>query len=193
MKIFFAILAFLMEILETVVFIGSLFMVIYLFICQPNKIQGASMEPTFYGGQYIFTSKITYKFRPIHRGDVVVIHSPKNYEIEYIKRVIGLPGDTLMFQNQQVFLNGQKLDEPYISVETPLWDGGYAREGVPITLSPGSIFVLGDNRPKSSDSREFGPIPESSIIGQVFYRYYPADKMGVVNNPFPTSIQTGKN
>jgi signal peptidase I len=190
MKILGGVFAFIMEILETIVFIGSLFMVTYLFICQPNKIQGASMEPTFYGGQYIFTSKVTYKFRPVHRGDVVVIHSPKNYEIEYIKRIIALPGDTINIQAGEVFVNNIELNEPYIAAKTPLWDGGFSKEGVPVKIPDGEIFVMGDNRPKSSDSREFGPVPVSSIIGEVFYRYYPANKMGVVGNPFPSNLQS---
>jgi len=90
------ILDFVMDILETVVFIGSLFIVVYLFIMQPNQVKGASMDPTFNSGDYIFTSKITYKLRGFERGDVVVFKSPKNPDIEYIKRIIGLPGDKVM-------------------------------------------------------------------------------------------------
>jgi signal peptidase I len=187
------VIEFIMDILETVVFIGSLFMVIYLFICQPNKIQGASMEPTFYTGEYIFTSKVTYKFRPLERGDVVVIHAPENYEIEYIKRVIGLPGDTLLFKEGEVYLNGNKLTEPYISDKTPVWGfRAYAKEDQPFVIAKGEVFVLGDNRPKSKDSREFGPIPISSIIGQVFYRYFPTTRMGPINNPVAPAIRDGK-
>ncbi len=187
------IIDFVMDILETIVFIGSLFMVIYLFICQPNKIQGASMEPSFETGQYIFTSKVTYKFRPLERGDVVVIHAPENYEVEYIKRVIGLPGDTLIFQNGEVYLNGEMLNEPYISDKTPVWGfSAYAKEGVPIIVPKGEVIVLGDNRPKSKDSREFGPIPIASIIGQVFYRYFPTNLMGPVKNPEPANLRTKK-
>ncbi len=185
------IIEFIMDILETVVFIGSLFMVIYLFICQPNKIQGASMEPNFYTGEYIFTSKVTYKFRPINRGDVVVIHAPENYEVEYIKRVIGLPGDTLVFRDGDVYLNGQKLNETYLVSKTPLWGfRAFAKENEPIVIPKDQLFIMGDNRPKSKDSREFGTIPISSVIGQVFYRYYPASKMGIINNPVPSDMRT---
>lgn len=183
------IIEFVMDILETVVFIGSLFMVIYLFICQPNKIQGASMEPTFNSGEYIFTSKVTYKLRPIQRGDVVVIHAPENYEVEYIKRVIGLPGDTLLFKDGYVYLNGKLLDETYLSGTTPLWGfRAYAKENIPIVVPKEQLFIMGDNRPKSKDSREFGTIPASSVIGQVFYRYFPANKMGTVKNPLSTGL-----
>lgn len=176
-----------MDILETVTFVASIFIVIYLFIMQPNQVKGASMEPGLYSGEYIFTSKITYKFRPIESGDIVVFKSPQNPDIDYIKRVIGIPGDTVIFQDQKVSVNGEVLTEPYVADKTDLWEGGYIKEGEPIIVPNGEIIVLGDNRPRSSDSREFGPIPISSVIGQVFYRYFPPNKMGGFTNPFVIS------
>lgn len=190
MRFIKAILEFVMEILETVVFIGSLFIVIYLFIAAPNQVKGESMMPTFQNGNYIFTSKVTYKMRSPERGDVVVFHSPGNAEIEYIKRIIGLPGDTVMLQNQEVYVNGKKLDEPYIASKTLPLPGGYAEENVPMNIPDGYYFVMGDNRPHSSDSRDFGPITYESIVGQVFYRYFPADKMGRIFNPFPENFRS---
>jgi len=177
---------FLMEIMETIVFVGSIFIVIYLFILQPNQIKGASMEPTFYNGNYIFTSKVSYKVRRPVRGDVVVFHSPKNPDIEYIKRVIGLPGDSVLIQNTEVYVNGTRINEPYISAATMLIQGNFVQDGVPIEVPEKSYFVMGDNRPRSSDSREFGPISAASIVGQVFYRYFPVNVMGPVSNPFAT-------
>lgn len=173
-----------MEILETVVFVGSIFIVVYLFILQPNQIKGASMEPTFHNGNYIFTSKVTYKLRQPVRGDVVVFHAPRNPDLEYIKRVIGLPGDTVLIENQKVYVNGQEIQESYISDVTTLGIVGFMEEGKPIVVPEGHYFVMGDNRPRSSDSREFGPIPYENIIGQVIYRYFPFNEMGTVKNPF---------
>jgi len=184
MGIIKAIIAFIMEIMETVVFVGSLFIVVYLFILQPNQIKGASMEPTFYNGNYIFTSKITYKIRQPRRGDVVVFHSPKNHDIEFIKRVIGLSGDTILIENNEVYINGVLIPEKYISAKTTLVPGSFAQEGVPIQVPNGQLFVMGDNRPRSSDSREFGTISKDTIVGQVFYRYFPANKIGPINNPY---------
>lgn len=181
---------FVMDILETVVFIGSLFIVIYLFIMQPNQVKGASMEPSFDSGDYIFTSKITYKFRNPERGDVIVFKSPKNPDIEYIKRIIGLPGDKVMIKDSEVYVNGHHLEENYISAKTNLWEGGFSKNGEMTVVPEGEIFVMGDNRPRSSDSREFGPVPISSIIGQVFYRYFPSTKMGTILNPFPNDLQS---
>lgn len=179
-----------MDILETIVFIGSLFIVMYLFILQPNQVRGASMEPTFISGDYILTSKITYKLRNPERGDVIVFKSPKNKDIDYIKRIIGLPGDTLVVRNNEVFVNDVLVPENYISAKTNLWDGGFLIENTPITIPPDHYFVMGDNRPRSSDSREFGTITVDDIIGYVFYRYLPADKMGVIKNPLPKDLQS---
>ncbi len=184
------IIDFVMDILETIVFIGSLFIVIYLFIMAPNQIKGASMEPSFYSGEYILTSKITYKFRKPHRGDVIVFKSPKNPDIDYIKRIIGLPGDKIEINGKELYINGELLPENYVSAKTNLWEGGYLKENIPVTVPPEMLFVMGDNRPRSSDSREFGPIPFESIIGDVFFRYYPATKVGAIKNPLPNYLQS---
>lgn len=182
-------LEFVMDILETIVFVGSLFIVLYLFILQPSMVQGPSMEPTFYTDDHILVSKITYKLRAMRRGDVVVTYSPRNPDIELIKRVIGLPGDKLLFREGQVYLNDALLNEKYLAADTPVWDGGYVKEDQALVVPPDSIFIMGDNRPKSSDSREFGPIPLSSIVGQVFFRYYPPLKIGTIKNTLPANLQ----
>ncbi len=185
-----SILNFVMDILETIVFVGSLFIVIYLFVAQPNQVKGASMDPTFGSGDYIFTSKITYKMRFFHRGDVIVFKSPGNPDIEYIKRIIGLPGDVVMVKDSEVYVNGIQLKEDYIAAKTNLWEGGFSKNGEGTTVPNGMLFVMGDNRPRSSDSREFGPVTQESVIGQVFYRYFPPSKMGVIPNPFPPDLQS---
>jgi signal peptidase I len=190
MKFLKAIITFLMEIMETIVFIGSLFIAVYMFILQPNQIKGVSMEPTFFDKEYIFTSKFTYKIRDPQRGDVVVFHSPKNPDIEYIKRVIGLPGDTILISGPKVFVNGSLINEPYISAPTQLLPNNFVKENEPVTVSLGEIFVMGDNRPRSADSREFGPIPISSVVGHVFYRYFPANRVGNINNPFKDDFRS---
>ena len=172
MKIVKSIIDFVMDILETVVFIGSLFIVVYLFILTPNQVKGASMENTFHTGDYILTSRITYKFRRLERGDVIVFKSPKNPDIEYIKRIIGLPGDVIN-----------------IADATNLWEGGCVKDNVPYAVPEGYIFVMGDNRPRSSDSREFCAVTIDSVVGDVFYRYFPANVIGIVSNPLPKSIR----
>lgn len=178
-----AVIDFVMGILETAVFIASIFLVIYLFIVQPNQVKGASMEDTFHSGEYIFTSKISYKFGPIKRGDVIIFKSPKNNEIELIKRVIALPGDSVMIQNETVYVNNRPIVENYIKNPTQLISGGAIVEGETTKILEGFLFVMGDNRGGSSDSREFGPIPQTLMVGQVIYRYFPFDTMGVIKNP----------
>lgn len=189
MKILRAIFFFVYEVMETVTFIGSLFIVVYLFIAQPNQVSGISMVPTFTDGDYIITSKVTYQFRDYNRGDVVVFKSPKNQDIEFIKRVIGIPGDIVLIENREVFVNGIQLTEPYIASKTVLRPTDFMKDGVEITVPPGRLFVMGDNRPRSSDSRAFGPVRMETIVGQVIYRYLPPQKAGNIENPFPEQLQ----
>ena len=176
------IIGFVMDILETVVFVGSMFIVVYLFILTPNQVKGASMEPTFDSGDYILTSRVTYKFRRLERGDVVVFKSPKNHDIEYIKRIIGLPGETVEVGNGVVAVyneeGGQVLAESnylYPYVNTP----GEAR----ITLGDDEYFVMGDNRPASSDSRRWGPLSKEYIVGRVFLRAWPFAALTKIETP----------
>jgi len=175
MKIIKPIIDFIMDILETVVFIGSMFIVVYLFILTPNQIKGASMENTFHTGDYILTSRVT---------------SPKNPDIEYIKRIIGLPGDIINISDEGIVkVNDIQLSENYIAATTNLWEGGCIKDKIPYKVEDGYIFVMGDNRPRSSDSREFCAVKIDSIIGDVFYRYFPSSVMGVISNPLPKSIR----
>ncbi len=148
------------------------------------------MDPTFATGDYIFTSKITYKIRSYRRGEIVVFRAPSNPDIEYIKRIIGLPGDTIMIKDSEVYVNGVQLSEPYIAAKTNVWEGGFSKDGEATTVPEGMLFVMGDNRPRSSDSREFGPVTQESVIGLVFYRYFPPTKMGVLQNPLPAKLQS---
>ena len=177
-----------MDILETIVFVGSLFIVLYLFIVQPHQVRGASMDNTFHNGDYILTSKIAYKFGQIKRGDIIVFKSPKNPDIDFIKRVIAISGDTIKISDSNVYINDQILKEPYTTTKTSIFDSGFIADGEVATVPPGYVFVMGDNRPRSSDSREFGFIPKTDIIGEVFFRYYPPNKIGQIKNPFTTQL-----
>jgi signal peptidase I len=179
---------FIMDILETIVFVGSIFIVFYLFIIQPHQVKGASMEHTFESGDYILTSKITYRFTEPKQGEVIVFKSPRNPDIDYIKRIIALGGDRVMIKDTNVYVNDILLNEKYIADKTYIFEGAYIQEGIELTIPEGYIFVMGDNRPRSSDSREFGPIPVTDIIGKVLFRYYPANKTGWIKNPYQSII-----
>ncbi len=197
MKLLQGVIFFVMDILETVVFVGSIFMVLYIFLIQPNQVKGQSMSHTFEDQDYIFTSKITYKLRKPERGDIVVFHAPKkvnqDYDIEYIKRVIGLPGDTIMFTNCSenfgepvncdLYLNGNKQTESYIKEKSKLFSNSLYQENELIVVPKDSLFLMGDNRPGSLDSRVFGPVSQDQVIGVVFFRYLPLNTAGPINRP----------
>jgi signal peptidase I len=165
-----------------VVFLAMLVMV-YLFIMAPQEINGASMEPNFHNGEYILTNKVLYKFREPQRGDVVIFKSPRNKEIDYIKRVIGLPGETVRLEKSSYYVNDKKVEEPYLDPQAITYGGSYLQEGQEVTILPGTYFVSGDNRQHSSDSREFGPIPKDDFIGVAFLRYFPFNQAGLLPKP----------
>lgn len=193
MEIFKRLIEFVMEILETITFVGSLFIVIYLFFVQPHMVRGSSMDTTFRNGEYILTNKLAYRFDGPKRGDVIVFKSLDNKDIDFIKRVIGLAGDRVMIKDQHVFVNGTALEEKYIQGVTMVHEGGFMRDGVEVRIPLGHLFVMGDNRPRSSDSRTFGPIPQQDIIGKVFFRYFPSNRVGTIKNPnYSSAIRVKK-
>lgn len=184
------IIGFVMDSLETIVFIGSIYIVIYIYLFMPTSVKGASMEPTLYNNDRLIINKIAYKLKPLERGDIIVIKSPKNPDIEYVKRLIELPNDTVLINNGDVYINGIQLPKDFISSKTNVWEGGFVKENQPYKVPKDFIFVMGDNRQRSSDSREFGPIPISSILGQAPFRYFPQDKFGWLLNPFPQNLRS---
>lgn len=183
---------FTMDTMEEVAFIGSIFIVTYLFLFRPTAVKGASMESTLHNNDRLILSSLTYKFRGVERGDIVAFRSPVNSNIDLIKRVIALPGDRIMVKNSHVYLNGNQLSEPYAVGKTLLWEEGYMKEGQEYTLEKGSFWAMGDNRERSSDSRMFGPVELDTILGQAAFRFSPGDRIGPFTNPFPTQLRTGK-
>jgi signal peptidase I len=165
----------LVEIIQTVVLALVLFFAIN-FISARIRVDGSSMEPTFHNGDYVIVSRLTYQWGEIQRGDVVVFPYPLSPEEDYIKRVIGLPGDRVAIYGGNVYVNGQRIEEPYIS-SAPAND-------VAETIVPeGYVYVLGDNRNASSDSRSWGPLEIEAILGKAVFRYYPFDSIGIIDHP----------
>lgn len=171
---------FILDFLETIVVALSIFVVIYLFLMQPHEIKGSSMEPNFHDKEYILTDKISYRLHTPVRGDVVIFKALVNPDVDYIKRVIGISGDKVKVQNGAVFINGEKLKEDYLKDPTFLFPGSFMTDGVEITVPPENLFVMGDNRSHSSDSRQFGPIALKSVVGRAFLRYWPINSFGVL-------------
>lgn len=190
MEIIKRIINFIMDILETVTFVGSIFIVVYLFIMQPHQVKGHSMDTTFANGDYIITSKISYRLNPPKKGDVVVFKSPSNPDIDYIKRIIAVAGDTIKISGSDVYVNKIKINEPYIHSKTRTFENGFLKENQEITVPDGHIFVMGDNRERSSDSREFGFVPLNDVIGKVIFRYYPFNAIGPIKSQFDKRLQS---
>jgi len=171
------------DFLQGIVVFLAIIVMIYLFILSPQEISGQSMEPTFFNAELIITNKFIYKINPPIRGDVVIFKSPKNKEIDYIKRVIGTPGDRVRLENGEFYVNDVKLEEPYLRPNTVTAGGSYLREGDEITVPEGQYFCSGDNRPHSSDSREFGPIALEDFIGKGLLLYWPIKKLAPIKRP----------
>jgi signal peptidase I len=157
---------------ETLLFAAVLFLAIRFAL--PNfRIEGASMEPNFHDGQHIFANHIEYFFRPLERGDVIVFEPPSAASRDFIKRVIGLPGERVEVINGAVHINGEPLAEPY-----PQSPATYSYG--PVTVGPNEYFVLGDNRSNSNDSHSWGMLPADKVIGRVWLIYFPLDQIGFV-------------
>lgn len=164
------------EIVETVVLALILFLVIRQVI-QNYRIESHSMEPNFYEGQFVLVNKLAYKIGEPHRGEVIVFHNPGNPDEDYIKRVIGLPGDTVEVVGDAVLINGQELPQPYPHNLNPA-DSLFG----PKIVGDSELFVMGDNRPNSSDSRRIGAIPEDLVVGKAWLRVWPFSEFGLVDH-----------
>ena len=176
---------FLIDTIQTLLLVFAVFLVIYVFLFRPFRVSGNSMDPTFFDKQYILTNIITLKFGNPQRGDVIVFKAPLDPEKDYIKRVIGVPKDTVFIKDGEVYVNGVLLDQSkYQKLSDKTYGGSFLKEEESVTVPPDSYFVMGDNRSGSSDSREWGFVPIKSIIGKSFFVYWPLDKMQLVKNPY---------
>jgi len=165
------------EVLETMIPAIIIALLINLLLAQATRVYGQSMEPNLHTDQRLVVEKISYNhwwpMRGPQRGDVVVFRVNPNSDL-LIKRVIGLPGDRVEIRAGQVIINSEALDEPYLTRPT------YGDYG-PVDVPPLHIFVLGDNRGFSNDSRSFGPLTLDSVIGRAWFSYWPPDQWGLVH------------
>lgn len=171
-----------LDVIETVVIALAIFVIIYLFLFQPHQVRGNSMYPNFHDADYLLTDKISYRLNSPKRDDIVIFVAPKNEDYDYIKRVIGLPGEKVSLnENNQVLIDNQILTEPYLPEGTLTYAGAFLETGETVTVPQDQYFVLGDNRNHSSDSRDWGFVPKENIVGKAWLRYWPLDRMGSVN------------
>lgn len=148
-----------------------IFMLIYLFIAQPVEMVGNAMAPNYPGGGHYMVGKFTYNFGNPQRGDVAMFRAPFDSGEEFIKRIVGLPGEKIMLSAGRVYVDGRLLEEPYLAEGTVTEPGVSLGEGGGLLLEDDSYFVLGDNRAHSLDSRAFGPIKREDIVGKVWFKY----------------------
>lgn len=180
-----AIYNYFLDTLQTILLAASVFLVVYIFLFRPFEVNGRSMDPTFQNGELVLTNLIALKTGTPKRGDVVVLQAPDEPDKDYIKRVIGEPGDSLYIQDGSVFVNSKRLDESsYLASDVRTPGGAFLQEGQPVTVPQGSYFVMGDNRPNSKDSRALGFIKREAFIGESFFVYWPPTRMRVIKNPY---------
>ena len=173
---------------------------IQAFLVKPFRIPSVSMEPTLDVGQRVLVDRVSEHFTSFHRGDIVVFKPPQGADNDqcgvshppnepcpkptpgrsdtnFIKRIVGLPGDHLSVIAGRVYIDGSRLKEPYIR---PSADCDICNEPREVTIPPGSFFMMGDNRGESADSREWGPVPKKWIIGKAFFTYWPPGRIGTL-------------
>lgn len=148
---------------------------IVIFVVQPVKVEGTSMEPRLEDQERIFVNKFVYHFSEINRGDIVVFWYPKDPTKSFIKRVVALPGETVDIRSGVVYIDGERLQEGYV----PPGYFDYASHP-PMSIPEGEFFVMGDHRNSSNDSRNWGPVPRRSIFGKAIFRYWPVSKLGLI-------------
>lgn len=174
-----AFMTFFFDILETVVIAFAIFAIVYIFIASPHEVIGRSMEPNFYEGEFLLADKLSYRFREPKRGEVVIFQFDSTHD--YIKRVVGLPGDEIEIKDGHVYINGERINESeYLKTAVRTANGNYMTPGRKEIVPEGHVFALGDNRPHSSDSRNFGMVDESKIKGRAIFRYWPFDSISFV-------------
>jgi signal peptidase I len=160
------------EVIETVLLTLLIFFLVRTLI-QNFRIEGSSMEPNLHDGQYLIINKIVYRFHPPERGDIVVFQFPRNPQRDFIKRIIGLPGEKIEVRQGEVLINDQELEEPYAPKA-----GSYSWG--PALVGENELFVLGDNRNNSSDSHSWGMLPRDKIVGKAWVSYWPPQHWSLI-------------
>lgn len=154
-----------------------------IFIIQPFLVEGNSMEPNYHDKEFLLVDRLTYHLKQPQRGEVIIFRFPKNPQEDYIKRIIGLPGETVKIENGKVYINGQPLEEKYLSPDTQTTISSNENVALNQNLSADEYFVLGDNRNHSSDSREWGTVSKNNLIGRSWFIFYPFENFGLTKNP----------
>jgi len=176
-------LADLYEIAKSIIIILVISFLIRAFLFQPFVVDGQSMNPNFQNEEYLLVNKLIYRVDKPNRGDVIVFKAPNNPKNDYIKRIIGLPGETVKIANDKIYINGNELNEFYIPSDYLTYIKNNPNVSLEVILEDDQYFVLGDNRQHSSDSREWGILPKENIIGKAWLAVYPWKIFGFIPTP----------
>ncbi len=172
---------FLLETAQTIILAVVLYFLIDSVVARV-RVENISMEPTLNPGEFILVNKLAVKLNDINRGDIIVFHFPQNPKEDYIKRVIGLPGDSIVIRANNVYVNNQEITEPYVAAE-PAYNGSWV-------VPEGNLFVLGDNRNQSSDSHSWGYVPMNLVVGKALVIYWPIDQFKTLSQPIAVSAKS---
>ena len=183
------------EVAQTLLLTLVIFFGIQTFIAQPYRVEQQSMQRTLEQDQYVLVDKLTPRFDTYKRGDIVVFKPPPDWAgpdgTPFIKRVIGVEGDQVEIQDGEVIVNGVTLDEPYVfAVDGEPQETTTTTEPPRWVVAENELFVMGDHRSSSSDSRTFGPIGVDDVVGRAWLRYWPADTIGILPTPVHPELQT---
>ena len=181
----FSFLEFIWDLIKTAVIVVVIAFGVKYFVVQPFIVDGNSMQPNFENNEYLLVEKVSFRFRQPQRGDVIVFHPPGQSTVNYIKRIVGLPGEKLLIEDNSVKIfnnshpDGFTLDESYIPAD---FQTESSRNNNEYELGNNEYFVLGDNREHSSDSREWGNLPQSNILGRAWANIYPLNNIGIIKH-----------
>ncbi len=176
-------LRFFLELIQVVAISLAIIIPVRYFLIQPFYVKGASMEPNFFDHEYLIIDEISYRFAEPERGDILVFHYPEDPKNYFIKRLIGLPGETVEVANGQVKIYNDEYPNGIVLDEGIYLSDRYTAQTRRDTLKADEYFVLGDNRASSLDSRYFGPISEDVVVGKVWIRGWPLDRWKIFNTP----------
>ena len=163
------------EMLETILPALLIALLINVFVGQATRVEGQSMEPNLHNEQRLVVEKLSYRFHGPHRFDIVVLKVPSQGDELLIKRVIGLPGETIEVRDGRVYVDGTPLEEPFTE------DSTSPGRDSKVTVPPLYIYVMGDNRDRSNDSRSFGPVPIDNVVGRAWLSYWPPEQIGLIH------------
>lgn len=181
-KIYFKFL----DMAQTILFVASFLLVLYIFVIQPHEVSGSSMFPTFKDKEFLLSYLLDVRFNTLRKGDVVVFHSPVEEDKLYIKRIIAETGDTVSVEGGAVYVNNEKLDESeYLDSEVATYGGSFMPDGETKIVPEHAYIVMGDNRPYSSDSREWGFLVDTKLVGRSMIRIWPINTLTIIQrNPY---------